>query len=240
MLRPLLQGQFSEALFPTIRELYTRDYCLECIDPLLEPSLHDGERSVAEEIVDQVGPGKVLVAGCGQGKGLLRLRELGVEAWGLDLSPELFDFALPLVRPFLRIGSVHRVPFGPEDRFDTLLCLGVLEHLPEDLAGKAAAEASRLRVKNLVTTIDHDDFNRPGHLTIRPLAWWARCFASFFLPARASFPLPADKPNLPWGPDLSARLRLWRNRDAEGVEEVLEEMAEELPVGISPGETEYS
>jgi len=210
VLRPFLAGQFSSLALDSLRQLYARDYCLECLDPLMESGLDEVEQRVAQQVIQRLGPGRILVAGCGRGRGVLYLRELGADAWGVDLSPDLEEILVPEARPFVREGSVHELPFGGEETFDVLLCLGVLEHLPEHLARQVPGEAARLQIRQLVTMIDHHDFVRPGHLTLRPLTWWAECLASRFSPARAAFPLPAQLPALPWGgPDLKHRLRLW-------------------------------
>ncbi len=230
MLRPFLTGQFSAEVLEDVRAIYRRDYVRESVDPLLETGFGGEGKTVARQVVERVGPGKMLVAGCGRGEGLLALRDLGADAWGIDYSPDLEEILLPEARPFVRPGSLHRIPFEREDGFETLLCLGVLEHLPEDLAREAAREARRLGVTNLVTMIDHHDFVRPGHLTLRPLAWWAREFAPCFAPIKAAFPLPLRVPALPWGSPLEQRPRLWTNTGEGEDPESLDRAAERIPV----------
>ncbi len=237
MLRPFLAGQFSAEVLEDVRDIYRRDYVRESMDPLRETGFGEEGKTVARQVVERVGPGKILVAGCGKGEGLLELRSLGADAWGIDYSPDLEEILLPEARPFVRPGSLHRIPFEREDGFETLLCLGVLEHLPEDLAVEAAREARRLGIVNLVTMIDHHDFVRPGHLTLRPPAWWAREFAPYFSPIKAAFPLPLRTPVLPWGSPLEQRPRLWTSNGEGEDQETPERAAEGIPVlAGEPGE----
>ncbi len=230
MLRPFLAGQFPPRVFETVSELYTRDYCLESTDPLMEASLDDPNKTVAEQVLEAVGDARILVAGCGKGEGLLKLRELGADAWGIDISPDLDEILLQSARPWVRRGSVHSIPFQDKEKFDVLLCLGILEHLPEDFVPKVTEEAKRLGIKRLITMIDHDDFIRPGHLTLRPLSWWAEKFSNHYFPAKTAFPLPLKMEQFPWSPDIKHRLRLWVLEGEEFDEEFLKRKAEELPM----------
>jgi len=230
MLRPFLSGQFTGEVLEDVRAIYRKEYVLENVDPLRETGFGGDAKSVARQVVERVGPGKILVAGCGKGEGLLELRSLGADAWGIDYSPDLEEVVLPEARPWVRPGSVHQIPFEREDGFETLLCLGVLEHLPEDMVRLVAKEAHRLGILNLVTMIDHHDFVRPGHLTLRPLSWWAGELAPFFSPIKAAFSLPLRAPALPWGSPLEQRPRLWTNGGEGEDPDLKDRMAEEIPV----------
>jgi len=230
MLRPFLSGQFTGEVLEDVQSIYRKDYLAEAVDPLLETGFGSDGKSVARQVVERLGPGKILVVGCGKGEGLLELRRLGADAWGIDSSPDLEEMVLPQAAPWVKRSSIHQIPFEKEDGFQTLLCPGVLEHLPEDLVPQAAREAKRLGVVNLVTMIDHHDFVRPGHLTLRPLSWWARAFQPFFSPIKAAFPLPLRSPALPWGSPLELRPRLWI-RSGEGEEpQASDRFAERIPV----------
>ncbi len=229
MLRPFLAGQFPAEVLEDVRSIYRKDYVRESTDPLMETAFGGEGESVARQVVERVGPGKILVAGCGKGEGLLELRALGADAWGIDYSPELEEVLLPEARPWVRPGSVHQIPFEKEDGFETLLCLGILEHLPEELVQQAAREARRLGILNLVTMIDHHDFVRPGHLTLRPPGWWAREFSPYFSPIKAAFPLPLRAPALPWGSPVELRPRLWSSNGEGEDPSLLEEEAERVP-----------
>jgi len=236
MLRPFLSGQFSGEVLEDLRSLYRKEYVRESVDPLLEEGFGGEGKSVARQIVERLGPGKILVAGCGKGEGLLALRSFGADAWGIDLSPDLEDVVLPEAAPYVRPGSVHQIPFEREDGFQALVCLGILEHLPEDLVRCVAREARRLGVVHLVTMIDHHDFIRPGHLTLRPLSWWACELSPYFSPIKAAFPLPLQAPALPWGSPLELRPRLWSNSgDGEDLD-LLDRDAERIPVLAGEGD----
>jgi SAM-dependent methyltransferase len=73
-------------------------------------------------------PRRVLDMGCGPGALMYLLAELGVEADGIDFSPEIKALAPPEVRDRIIVGEVTE-PHVPDDTYDLVICREVMEHL---------------------------------------------------------------------------------------------------------------
>lgn len=86
--------------------------------------------------------------GCGKGRHVLLMAELGVEAFGSDVSPKAVEFARGWLRTRglsaeLSCGSMDKLPH-PDARFDFVLCHGVLDHSLKSLRASALAEVERV------------------------------------------------------------------------------------------------
>lgn len=73
----------------------------------------------------------VLDAGCGASPLVQRLTELGYKAWGFDHSFKMLQDAHPDPQGRFVQGDVEALPF-PDEAFDAVVCLGVLDYLPSD------------------------------------------------------------------------------------------------------------
>jgi glycerol-3-phosphate cytidylyltransferase-like family protein/2-polyprenyl-3-methyl-5-hydroxy-6-metoxy-1,4-benzoquinol methylase len=73
-------------------------------------------------------PERVLDMGCGPGVLMYLLAELGVEADGIDFSPEIKALAPPEVRERIIVGEVTE-PHVPDGSYDLVVCREVMEHL---------------------------------------------------------------------------------------------------------------
>lgn len=125
----------------------------------------------AREIVRLLRPRKVLVAGCAQGQAVLAFHNLGIEAWGFDIIP----YTLPenhFLRSYLRTGSILNIPYSSNDNFDTFVCTDVLEHIYIKDIPQMVSEIYRIGADCLALIINHDGLH-PGHVTLKPLGWWA-------------------------------------------------------------------
>ncbi len=114
-------------------------------------------------IVEQLRPGSVLDAGCGEGETLARLGEwLPERVAAVDLSPEAVEFT---GRRFpgaeVRRESVYDLPFA-DGAFELVLCLEVLEHLRDP--GAALAELSRVSSSEIVLSVPHEPWFQAGSL----------------------------------------------------------------------------
>jgi len=172
-MRPYFTGTFGGITDEQLAQLYPGDYHQGSgyCDPDSEVE-REFKGAIAEMVVRTLQPKKVLDAGCAAGLLVREVRQRGVEAYGFDHCPDLGRIAVPEVAPWLRQGSVTKMPFGPEDGFDTLMCIDVFEHLPEDRVPEMVAEFDRLGVKNLAVHISHTELEHFGHITLRPLSWW--------------------------------------------------------------------
>ncbi len=79
-------------------------------------------------------PARVLDAGCGSGRTLEELRDLGLDpVSGIELSPDAAAVAGSRGEFDVRIGRLEELPWGAAT-FDLITCLDVIEHTPDDRA----------------------------------------------------------------------------------------------------------
>lgn len=105
--------------------------------------------------------GRILEAGCGLGRWLIHLWNLGYAIYGMDISAEAlkairgYDESIPLYQ-----GDVERTPFNDEC-FDAIISLGVIEHF-ETGPQKALEESYRLLKKQglLLVTVPYQNLIR--------------------------------------------------------------------------------
>lgn len=128
---------------------------------------------IADRIVRDIAPRRVLDAGCAMGFLVETLRERGVEAWGIDLSDYAIERVHESVRPYCRVGSVTD-PL--DERYDLVVCIEVLEHLP---APEAALAIERLSSASddILFSSTPSDYREPTHVNVRPPEAWAESFA---------------------------------------------------------------
>jgi 2-polyprenyl-3-methyl-5-hydroxy-6-metoxy-1,4-benzoquinol methylase len=119
-----------------------------------------------DRLLETVGPlaaSSLLDAGCGEGETLARLGSaLPQHTTAVDLGEEAVGFT---ARRFPEIEverhSVDDLPFR-EDSFDLVLCLEVLEHLPDPAA--ALTELAQVARAHVVVSVPHEPWFRAGSL----------------------------------------------------------------------------
>ena len=113
------------------------------------------------ELVRETGARMILDVGCGEGFTIRELRESGVEAAmvGVDYSPAALAWsqANGIAQSPLNVADAHHLPF-PDSSFDLVLCLEVLEHLPDSGAG--LRELLRVARDCIVVSVPHEPFFR--------------------------------------------------------------------------------
>ena len=83
--------------------------------------------------LDSVAGKKILVVGCGGGSDVEELNKLGSNTWGMDFSYRTsFWNKKNYNKNQLFVSSTDFIPF-PDAFFDVVLCLGVIEHVHENL-----------------------------------------------------------------------------------------------------------
>jgi SAM-dependent methyltransferase len=128
---------------------------------------------IADRIVADFAPRRVMDAGCALGLLVETLRTRGVEAWGVDISRWAIERVHDSVAAFCREGSIAQ-PLG--ERYDLIVCMEVVEHMPA-----VDAEAA---IANFCTHADHvlfsstpHDHREPTHVNVHPPEHWAELFA---------------------------------------------------------------
>jgi len=108
---------------------------------------YDGRwRPVARDIVAHFGlkPGnRVLDIGCAKGFLVKDLLELGIDAYGIDISEYALMKCEPEVIGRLHLGSADRLPF-PSGSFQAVLAINTIHNLPRERCKIALQEMERL------------------------------------------------------------------------------------------------
>ena len=128
---------------------------------------------VADGILRCVRPQTVMDAGCAIGFLVGALRERGVDAEGVDISPEAIDAAPEHVAPHISVGGFDDL-LGR--RWDLITCIEVLEHLPPDETDHAISVLTSVTDLVLVSTTP-EDFGESTHINVRRPERWAADFA---------------------------------------------------------------
>lgn len=128
---------------------------------------------IADEIVARLNPATVLDVGCAIGFLVEKLRDRDVDARGIDISEYALSQAPTQLQPYLRPGSVTEELEGP---YDLVVCIEVVEHLPESAAAAAVANLAAAGDAILFSS-SPSDFAEPTHQNVRPIDYWLKLFA---------------------------------------------------------------
>jgi SAM-dependent methyltransferase len=128
---------------------------------------------VADRIVSDMQPKRVLDAGCAIGLLVETLRARGVDATGIDLSTWAIEHATEAAKPHVREGSIVE-PF--DRQYDLIVCIEVLEHMPPEEAEKAIANFAA-HTGDVLFSSTPFDYKEPTHVNVRMPEDWAEAFA---------------------------------------------------------------
>ncbi len=129
--------------------------------------------AIAGRIASDLNPARVLDAGCAIGMLVEALRARGVDARGIDVSSYAIQSAPADLQPYLREGSIAD-PFG--ERFDLIVCIEVLEHMPSADADRAIANIAE-HTDDVLFSSTPFDYREPTHVNVRMPEEWAEAFA---------------------------------------------------------------
>jgi SAM-dependent methyltransferase len=145
-----------------------------CGEPYLRNDLWMGLFGrFADRIVADIAPRRVLDAGCALGLLVEALRERGVEAFGLDLSPYAIEHAHDSVKAFCRTGSITGDLGGD---FDLIVSIEVVEHMPAREAEEAIANICA-HTSDVLFSSSPVDHREPTHINVQQPEYWAEQFA---------------------------------------------------------------
>jgi SAM-dependent methyltransferase len=128
---------------------------------------------IADRIVADIRPRSVLDAGCAMGFLVEALRARGVEAYGIDLSEYAIGQVHPDARPYCWVGSVAE-PFP--QRYDLIVSIEVLEHMPQAEAERAVANFCA-HADDVLFSSSPLDYREATHFNVQPPEVWAELFA---------------------------------------------------------------
>jgi ubiquinone/menaquinone biosynthesis C-methylase UbiE len=130
------KGQVDQVdeLFTKTVDNWARFYADPKPATLNSQNLVSRRRFALEMFAARVPPGsKVLDIGCGTGHLAGELMQRGYEAWGVDFSEGMVQYAREHYRSDrFQVGDIERIQF-PDNTFDAVMCLGVVEYLSDDL-----------------------------------------------------------------------------------------------------------
>lgn len=133
--------------------------------------------NIAKNIVERFSPKTVLDAGCAYGYLVKALRNLGVDAYGIDISEHAISKADKDIQPFVAVHSItEELPSDFPKKFDLVITIEVLEHIsPED--GKQAIKLLCSYANTIIFTSSPDDIVDRFHLNVQQAEYWAKEFA---------------------------------------------------------------
>jgi ubiquinone/menaquinone biosynthesis C-methylase UbiE len=155
--------------------------------PAALTGLRAAKKRMTLMFLDDLKPGKVLDVGCGDGKFLHRMRQLGWSVAGVDFDAKAVANAKSIYGLDLHRGDLASAKF-PDNSFDAVTMSHVIEHVPDPLA--LFAEARRILKPGgrlVVTTPNNGSFGHekfkgywfgidpPRHLNIYSLPTLAEC-----------------------------------------------------------------
>jgi len=126
------KGQVDELFTKTVED-WARFYSDPKPATMNAQNLVSRRRFALEMLEARVPPGStILDIGCGTGHLAGELMRRGYQAWGVDLSSAMVEYAREHYNPEqFRVGDIERIPF-PDNTFDGVMCLGVMEYLEKD------------------------------------------------------------------------------------------------------------
>ncbi len=177
----------------SMRHFYTEDYYKrrKYQFDLVYPSLS----TTARTLVEKFDPKTVLDIGCAKGYLVYAFRNLGLEAYGVDISEYATSQGPPEIRNRLfNVDVEHeQLPFGDET-FDLVNATEILEHLinhksllseirrvlkAQGIVFTAGLRTSRVSIRTLAGTTDFGRFDsNPTHVNRQPKSFWIREFKS--------------------------------------------------------------
>ena len=129
--------------------------------------------AIADRIVSDIRPRRVLDAGCGFGFLVEALRERGVEATGMDASPFAISKVCESVQPYCRVGSIADTL---DQFYDLIVTVEVFEHIPPRDAERAIANLCA-HAGDVIFSSTPFDRAELTHINVQPPEYWAEQFA---------------------------------------------------------------
>lgn len=132
---------------------------------------------LADRIIAELAPTRVLDVGCALGLLVEALRARGVEAWGIDISEYAVSQVDASVAEYCAVTSIHDpLPRTFPSEFDLITCIEVVEHIPAEHGPAAIARLSELGTRVLFSSEPYD-YAEPTHVNVLPQEDWSVLFA---------------------------------------------------------------
>ena len=128
---------------------------------------------IADEIVRQIRPRTVLDVGCAKGFLVEALRDRGVFAYGIDISEYAISEVREDIKPYCKVQSLLE-PL--EGRYDLIICIEVLEHLPKEEGRRAIANMCQ-HSWDIIFSSTPSDVTSETHQNVQPVEYWRQLFS---------------------------------------------------------------
>ena len=162
-------------------ENYYRHYHLESKSVYYKEykPLKDFFDNLASQIVKTINPSTVLDVGCAMGFLVASLRDLGVQAYGIDVSEFAIDNVREDIKPYCKVCDARDdLPNGFPRRFDLVVNVEMIEHLYEDDADKVIANICSYTNSVIFSSTD-SEINDPTHFNVQPMKYWSKRFSKY-------------------------------------------------------------
>jgi SAM-dependent methyltransferase len=144
-------------------------------------------KAIALHIKEKLNPKTVLDAGCACGHLVAALHDLGIEAYGVDISEYAISQAREDIKPYCAVSSLtSELPENFPQKYDLVTNIEVLEHMHENdslMALDLLCKYSDI----ILFSSSPDDFTEETHVNVQPIEYWVRHFAKNGFPPNMSY-----------------------------------------------------
>lgn len=127
--------------------------------------------------IAKTGVKTVLDVGCATGHLVVALRDLGIEAYGIDISEYAISQVREDIRPFCAAQSILApLPKSFPEKFDLVVTIEMMEHTRSDDTDVAISQLCSWSDRVIFSSTP-DDFEDPTHLNVQQPPYWAVKFA---------------------------------------------------------------
>ncbi|MCQ2493249.1 MAG: methyltransferase domain-containing protein [Lachnospiraceae bacterium] len=127
----------------------------------------------AARIKNEIAPKRTLDVGCAIGFMVEALHDIGVEAYGIDISEYAISQVREDIKPFCRVKDAT---LDIEEKYDLITCIEVVEHLDMKDAVKTIEQMCKA-ADDIIFSSTPFDYNEESHISVNSPEYWAQIFA---------------------------------------------------------------
>lgn len=173
------------------------NYGSEGTAPYTEEYYLPAKREVALQIIQMLGiPDSIMCFGAGRGFQVLAFKQLGIDAYGIDISEYAIETAPASIKNRLGLGDISDNAFMMENfgtkSYQIITCFDVLEHIKVPELYNAILHAARMASQYVILNVpvkdtdDEPDESKTStdktHVSIYTPTWWLSTFAKIGRP----------------------------------------------------------
>ena len=134
-------------------------------------------RDVAEDLARKLNPHTVLDVGCATGMVVSGFRDIGVEAYGVDISEYAISKVRETEKEYVNAqDALDALPPHFPQHFDLVTCIEVAEHLSEEAADAFIGRLCELGDYVIFSSTPYD-LEDPTHINVQQAEYWCKRFA---------------------------------------------------------------